>query len=254
MSNLFRQLPPLGTLVVFEAAFRLGSFSRAADEVALSQASVSRQIRQLEENLGVSLFIRHRHNVTPTDEGRVLGSTVRLTLRELLATAEKLRSIGVGQNSFTIFSDISIANTLITPVISLFQQQFQDLQLRVLSSATELAKLPLLHLEDIRNDWPNWSNFLASFQGPPPVGGVVFNSYQVCLDVAERGEGVALGWARSVKTKIEQKKLVRLSAMTMQLPESIFVYRRKLSSPNPIAEQFIHTLRMHIEPLSELLD
>jgi len=305
MSNLSRRLPPLGTLVVFEAALRLSSFSRAADEVALSQASVSRQIRQLEDNLGVRLFIRQRHDVSATAEGELLGSAVRLTLRELLATAERLRSIGIDKKSLTIFSDISIANTLITPVISVFQQQYQDLQLRILSSyepiqyvtedfdigfqvgrnaadqfdidpiaddavfpvcspdfasrlpssptAMDLANLPLLHLEDLGYGWPDWRKFLALYRlkEPKPIEGLVFNSYQVCLDVAERGEGIALGWARSVKTKIDEGKLVRIPGMTMLLPESIFVYRRKLNSPNPIADQFIATLRTYIEPINE---
>jgi len=305
MSTFSRRLPPLGTLVVFEAAFRLGSFSRAADEVALSQASVSRQIRQLEENLGVSLFVRKRHDVTPTDEGKLLAETVRLALRELGSTAERLRSVGIGKKSFTVFSDISIASTLITPVISVFQQQYKDLQLRVLSSyepiqtvtdefdvgfqvgrvaedqfdmdpiaddaifpvcspafasrlpkapsAVNLAKQPLLHLDDIGNDWPNWQIFLALYRvkHPTPNEGLVFNSYQVCLDVAERGEGIALGWARSVQARINDGKLVRIQGMTMPLPESIFVYRRKFSSPNPIADQFIKTLKMHIDPVCE---
>ena len=124
MTNLTRRLPPLSTLVVFESAFRLQNFSRAADEVALSQASVSRQINQLEDNLGVSLFIRRRHDVIPTSEGEKLASTVRLALRELAHTAEELRAIGAGKNKFVIFSDISIATSLISPMISTFQQQY----------------------------------------------------------------------------------------------------------------------------------
>ncbi|MFK8048369.1 MAG: LysR substrate-binding domain-containing protein [Halioglobus sp.] len=305
MSILSRRLPPLGTLVVFEAAFRLGSFSRAADEVALSQASVSRQIRQLEENLGVSLFVRNRHDVTPTAQGSMLGSTVGLTLRELGFAADKLRSMSAEKNSFTIFSDISIASTLIAPVISAFQQQFPDLKLRVLSSyepiqnvsdefdigfqagrfaedqfsiepiaddavfpvcspgfaarlplsptAVDVAKQPLLHLEDIGNDWPDWRKFLALFRMKErqPIDGLVFNSYQVCLDVAERGEGIALGWARSVKAKIDDGKLVRIPGMTMPIAESIFVYRRKLAGPNPMVDEFIKTLRTHIVPVRE---
>jgi len=65
MSNFYRKLPPMNTLVAFEAAYRLKSFSRAADEIARSQASVSRKIRQLEDSLGVKLFDRQRHDVIP---------------------------------------------------------------------------------------------------------------------------------------------------------------------------------------------
>jgi len=58
MTDLFRNLPPLNSLVAFEAALRHKSFTRAADELALSQASVSRRIRELEQYLGFKLFER----------------------------------------------------------------------------------------------------------------------------------------------------------------------------------------------------
>ncbi len=303
MTILSRQLPPLGTLVVFEAAYRLRNFSRAGDEVALSQASVSRQIRQLETNLGVKLFDRQRHDVVPTSEGEVLAATVHLTLRELAATAGRLRESSKTSQRFTIFSDISIASHVITPVLNEFQQKHPNLQLRVLSSydpieivtdnfdiafqvgdskderfhteviaddavfpvcspafaanlpkpltVNKLLKLPLLHLEDLGRGWPDWKEFLASYQveNSQPIGGLTFNSYQVCLDVAERGEGIALGWARSVQSKIDEGKLVRLPNMVMQLPNSIYTYRSKLAKPNAIVEEFINTVRAHIQPV-----
>ena len=282
---------------------RLRSFSRAADEIALSQASVSRQIRQLEDNLGVRLFVRQRHDVVATEEGEMLGRTVSLTLRELGSTAQKIRQIGTGKNSFTIFSDISIASAMITPMISVFQQQHPQLQLRVLSSyeplqevseefdigfqvgriaddlfdieaiaddavfpvcspefrsrlalspgPEELAKQPLLHLQEVGYDWPNWRKFLAYFRmkEPKPAENLVFSSYQVILDMAERGEGIALGWARSVTDRIEAGKLVRIAGMTMPIPQSIFAYRRKFADPNPVTDNFIALLRSRIEPL-----
>ena len=49
MTELARRLPPLATLVAFEAAYRHGSFTRAAEELALSQASISRRVRELEQ-------------------------------------------------------------------------------------------------------------------------------------------------------------------------------------------------------------
>ena len=103
ITNFYRKLQPLNTLVVFEAAFRLCSFSRASDQVVLSQASVRRQIRQLESNLGVRLFERQRHDVMPTTEGKVLAASVRLALHELAITANQLRSTDSVIKNFTIF-------------------------------------------------------------------------------------------------------------------------------------------------------
>ena len=303
MTHFLKRLPPLNTLVVFEAAYRLQSFSRAADEVFLSQASVSRQLKQLETNLGVKLFIRQRHDVRPTKEGDLLASSVYLTLNELASTAQLLRQSRTKANSFTIFSDISLGRHLIAPHLDDFQRRFPELKFRLISTydpietvnedfdvgfqigrwaqdrfdiealaddavfpvcsaefalrlpeeidAIELSKQPLLHLEDVGRDWINWRSFLAHFRvrKPKPLDGMAFTSYQVCLDAAEKGEGIALGWFRSVKPQLDEGKLVRIKGMTIEIPESINVYRRKLVKPNPIVDQFVETIRSGIEPI-----
>ena len=303
MSIFLRKLPPLGTLVVFEAAYRLRNFSHAADEVALSQASVSRQINQLESNLGVKLFSRQRHDVVPTDEGEKFAASVRLSLQELAETAEQIRNTARGENVFTVFSDISIASTLIAPIISTFQTRYPETQLRVLSSyepiqqvkenfdvgfqvgkiaedlfdlqpiandavfpvcapkflaqyqqpltAEQLAQQPLLHLAELGYDWPDWGQFLSFFDDHQFISleGPEFNSYQICLEVAERGEGIALGWARSVETKLQQGKLVKISGLVMPIPESIFVYRRKLATPSKLIDEFVNLVEQNIAPL-----
>ena len=76
-------LPNIGNLLAFEATARHGSVSRAAEELNLTQSAVSRQIQQLEDSLGVSLFSRSRQRVVLTDVGRLYASQVRSTLVEL---------------------------------------------------------------------------------------------------------------------------------------------------------------------------
>ncbi len=210
----------------------------------------------------------------------------------------------MGKNNLVIFSDISIASSLITPIIGTFQQFHPNLELRILSSyeriqnvrehfdigfqvgriaedlfdiesiaddiifpvcspkfakklqypltAVDIAKQPLLHLEELGYGWPDWRNFLASYRikEPRPKENLVFNSYQVCLEVAERGEGIALGWGRSVKLKIDEGKLVRIPDMTMLISESIFVHRQKFADVNPIVDQFVDLLRSKIVPIN----
>lgn len=63
-----KTLPPLASLLPFEAAARLESFSRAADELHITQAAVSRQIRGLEDNVGVKLFCRRNRAVFLTQD------------------------------------------------------------------------------------------------------------------------------------------------------------------------------------------
>lgn len=64
MKDLKKKLPPVTSLVAFEAAGRLGSFATAAVELNVSREAVSRQIRMLEEYLGVLLFVRDANSVT----------------------------------------------------------------------------------------------------------------------------------------------------------------------------------------------
>ena len=65
-------LPSLNALRAFEVAGRLGSFSRAADELGVTQGAISRQIKLLEGQLGVELFARQATGVTLTGEGERL--------------------------------------------------------------------------------------------------------------------------------------------------------------------------------------
>src|SRR5687768_1050408 len=66
------RLPPLSAIRAFEAAGRHENFSRAADELGLTQAAVSYQIRQLEDRVGRALFVREKGRVRLSDSGRRL--------------------------------------------------------------------------------------------------------------------------------------------------------------------------------------
>ena len=76
-------LPPLQTLRAFEAAVRLGSFTRAADELALTQGAISQHVRALEVRLGTALFVRERLGAIATPEARALALQIRQGLEVL---------------------------------------------------------------------------------------------------------------------------------------------------------------------------
>jgi len=78
-----RHLPPLQTLRAFEAAVRLRSFTRAADELALTQGAVSQHIRRLESSLGATLFTREHQGVVPTARAQALALQARQGLSVL---------------------------------------------------------------------------------------------------------------------------------------------------------------------------
>lgn len=95
---MFRKsfLPPVADLLAFEAAARHHSISRAADELHLTQSAVSRQIRQLEEQLGVALFHRVRQRIVLTDVGRVYEADVRAALQQVSAATQKVMASAGG--------------------------------------------------------------------------------------------------------------------------------------------------------------
>src|SRR5215475_9068165 len=76
MNRLRRLLPPVSSLVVFEAAGRLNNFTAAAQELNVTQAAVSRQILGLEAHLGLALFHRQHRQVRLTAEGITLHQAV----------------------------------------------------------------------------------------------------------------------------------------------------------------------------------
>jgi LysR family glycine cleavage system transcriptional activator len=79
----FRNVPPLQYLLGFEAAARLGSFSRAAEELGLSQSAISHEMRLLETRIGQPLFIRHGRSIRLTDAGREYQRSVGKSLEQL---------------------------------------------------------------------------------------------------------------------------------------------------------------------------
>lgn len=69
-------LPPLGAIRVFEAAARLGSFTKAAEELGMTQSAASYQIKVLEERAGTPLFIRKTRQIVLTEAGEQLAPLV----------------------------------------------------------------------------------------------------------------------------------------------------------------------------------
>lgn len=90
MKNPYRNHPPLNSLVGFEAAARLGSFSLAAIELNVTQSAISHQIRSLEEHLRQPLFFRVNRRVELTDAGRDLRDTAESALETVRRGIKRL--------------------------------------------------------------------------------------------------------------------------------------------------------------------
>lgn len=153
MSFLEKKLPPMTTLIAFEAAFRHRNFTRAATELRLTQASISRLIRQLEENLSTRLFDRGRRDVTPTAAGEALAVTVRRCLADLALTTDQLRDAGDTDGKLTVFAELGLASHLIAPNMGAFQQRHPDVSIRIYTSAEPLEAFDQEFDVGLRSGW-----------------------------------------------------------------------------------------------------
>lgn len=94
MQELWRLLTSPRHLIVFEAAARHGSFTRAAEELNVQQPAVSAAIKQLEQSLGVALFSRHHKKIVLTAAGTRLFADVSQALEQVLTSARAVRQLG----------------------------------------------------------------------------------------------------------------------------------------------------------------
>src|SRR5216683_3262273 len=85
-----RQLPPLNALKAFEAAARSESFTRAAEELCVTQGAVSHQVKALEATLGIKLFNRERQRLVITDAGREYLNVIRDAFDRIAAGTERV--------------------------------------------------------------------------------------------------------------------------------------------------------------------
>jgi len=85
------RLPPLIAVRAFEAAARLGSFARAAEELSITPAAVSQQVRYLEQRLEVRLFTRQARGVRLTRVGAEYSETLGVALDKIATATDRVR-------------------------------------------------------------------------------------------------------------------------------------------------------------------
>jgi len=125
-----RDLPSLELLKAFEVAARRLSFTRAGDELFLSQSAVSRQIQQLETQLGTPLFIRRTRALLLTESGQRYYRDVSQALNQLRAAGASLAATPTGR-LVTVTTTVTFASLWLVPNLADFQQQHPDVEVRI---------------------------------------------------------------------------------------------------------------------------
>lgn len=130
--------PALNSLRFFEAAARLGSFVKAGDELRLTHGAVSRQIRLLEQALGVDLFERRNRGVFLTPQGEQLLAATQFAFEHLDAAMAALRAPG-HHLPLVVSCEPTISMKWLIPRLGDFQQRHPDIQLHIFASGGAVA-------------------------------------------------------------------------------------------------------------------
>ena len=124
------KLPPLAAVRAFEAAARLQNFSRAGEELGMTQAAISYQIRQLEQRLGRALFVREKGRVRLSETGQRLLPTIS---GAFAAMGDAFAAISSDDAEvLTISAAITLGGTWLSARIGRFQLRYPDLAVRLL--------------------------------------------------------------------------------------------------------------------------
>lgn len=129
----------LDLLHTFEAAARHLSFTRAGDELALSQPAVSRQIQQLEDSVGAALFERRHRSLALTEAGRILFRAVEDSLERLRDAAARVRS-AAARRQVTLTCTPGFASFWLIPRLAGFTAAHPDVDVRI-SATLDLVDL-----------------------------------------------------------------------------------------------------------------
>src|SRR5690348_8946365 len=124
-----RPLPPLNALRAFEAAARHLSFTRAADELHVTQAAISHQIKSLEDRLGLPLFRRLPRRLLLTEEGQALLPELRDAFDRMALAVDRIGAQSAG-GTLTVSSMTTIVMTWVLPRLPRFQAAHPEIEVR----------------------------------------------------------------------------------------------------------------------------
>ncbi|QXI31471.1 LysR family transcriptional regulator [Pseudomonas vanderleydeniana] len=277
-------MPSFKAMRSFVAAAKHRNFTRAAQTLCVTQAAISRQIRDLEIYLGTDLFIRTGRELKLTPSGAVLFDAAQLSLLNIFQATERIRRDQSDKQTLTLCCPPAVAALWLSHRLKGFCQANPDLDLNVITTQHVLAmepgvspdifltkvldlrpgyvRTPLFHevvypvcapaylqahpeagsLEGLYRsalldlhpygraqlseqvDWDAWfARKSPDLEVPLEQSPQYFssNDYNLLIQLALDGQGVALGWDHLVRHYVQQGRLVRPITEEMHLRESV---------------------------------
>jgi LysR family transcriptional regulator, glycine cleavage system transcriptional activator len=152
------RLPPLNAIKAFEAAARLGSFTRAADELNVTHGAVSRQVRLLEDWLGTRLFLRTSRNAAPTQTGAELLAEAGPALDRLATACQRLQNRAATATMLRVSALPTFAMRWLIPRLPEFQREHPGVELRIVTGSTPAEQFAMGVDAVISGPWrqPGW--------------------------------------------------------------------------------------------------
>jgi len=281
------RLPPLFSLQAFEAAARLGNFSRAATELHLTPGAISRQVRQLEDWCGQTLFERAGNTMRLTPEGRELlarlGGPLAALHEAVYPEPEDARP------TLQVATLGSLARAWLLPRLSGFIAQAPQVRLVVQTDYALVRPPPRVALVALRHGRPEdggevlftdqllavatpalvhelgadatrWpaARLLSHTTGHAPLWlaaagavtspeGPAFNDAGVTLDAAEAGLGVAVTRLSLALPRLRAGTLVQAHALLLPSPRANLLVVRDDATALPVVRRFADWVRAEAE-------
>jgi LysR family glycine cleavage system transcriptional activator len=150
-----RRLPPLTSLRAFEAAGRHLSFTKAAEELAVTQAAISHQVKALEEHLDVALFLRLPRQLELTKAGKILLPVLRDAFNRIGESVAELNR-DVASSALTVKLATSFAAKWLSPRLDDFRRKHPQIELSFTHSneAADFRRQPIdIAITYGKGDW-----------------------------------------------------------------------------------------------------
>ena len=218
---------PLNALRAFEAAARHASFTHAAEELHVTQAAVSHQVKALEERLGVALFVRRPRGLEITGEGQALLPDLRDAFDRMTNALER---VGRKANSGTL--NVNLVTTFalgwLAPRLHRFQTKHPEIEVRMTTASRRIdfaredfdcairfavQPEPDLHATRLFSDvltplcGKRYKDKLKTLDDLKRVPFITFDSTMIAVEAALEGAGVAVGPPQLFREELAEGRL-----------------------------------------------